>query len=228
MIVLKNIKKCYNKKKPEELALDGVNLTVEEGEMVAVMGPSGSGKSTLLKIIGGMERSSQGEYFFNGEAVHAMNNTKLQKFIKDKVSFIFQNFALLKDYTVYENVELPLTLKRVPKKERKQRVLESLETVGIAHLKKMYPAKISGGEAQRCAIARSMAAGNELILADEPTGALDSKRGEEIVAELKKLNALGRTVIVITHNPEVAKECNRTIFLEDGKIVGDRKNEEML
>lgn len=171
-----------------------------------------------------MERPTNGEYFFEEEAVHSMNNTKLQRFIKDKVSFIFQNFALLKDYTVYENVELPLALKKISRKERKQRVLDSLAMVGIDDLKKMYPAKISGGEAQRCAIARSIAAGNELILADEPTGSLDVKRGREIVDELKKLNALGRTVIVITHNPQVAKECDRIIFLEDGKIVTDENN----
>lgn len=225
MVELKNVQKFYDKKKPEELALKGVDLIIEDGQMVAIMGPSGSGKSTLLKIIGGMERLSTGKYYFNEIEIDSLSDTELQKFIRNNISFVFQNFALLKDYTVSENVALPLKIKKVPGKLRKQTVTESLEKLGIAHLKNKYPDKISGGEAQRCAIARSLASGNQLVLADEPTGALDIKNSIDTINELRKLNELGRTVIIVTHNSEVAKMCDRVVFLEDGKIVKDGKLE---
>lgn len=218
MIKLNNVTKIYETGNIKTNALNGICLNIEDGEMIAIMGPSGSGKSTLLNIIGCMDSLTSGKYEYNGCDVSALKRSHLNGFRKEHISFVFQNFALMKDYTVYENVELPLLTRNVAKKERKKIVKEKLELMGISELAKKFPTQISGGQQQRCAIARALAAGNDMILADEPTGALDSKTGNDIMDVLKQVNELGKTVIIITHDRNVANKCNRIIEIEDGKI----------
>ncbi|MDY5576534.1 MAG: ABC transporter ATP-binding protein [Lachnospiraceae bacterium] len=217
MIELRDVKKIYGDKQNQTEALKGVSLQIEDGQMVAIMGPSGSGKSTLLNILGCMDSLTSGEYVMNGVVVSKLKDGKRQIFARDHISFVFQDFALMKDYTVYENAELPLKIKNVPKKERKRRVMEALEQVGIADLYKKFPTKISGGQQQRCAIARALASDNRYILADEPTGALDSQTGRDIVSLLKSMTKQGRTVILVTHNREIAEYADKVIELADGK-----------
>ncbi len=218
MITLRNIVKSYNIEDKEFHALDGIDLDIAEGEMVAVMGPSGSGKSTMLNIIGGMDTPTSGEYRFNDMEVSKLGNVELHKFRKNNVSFVFQQFALMNKHTVYENVEMPLIAKKINRKKRKEIVMEKLEMLNIADQAKKLPTHLSGGQQQRCAIARALASDNKLILADEPTGALDSSTGEEILNIFQSINKMGKTVIVITHDINVASKCQRIISLEDGKI----------
>ena len=220
MIQLENIEKEYKGNGISTKALNGVSLKIEDGEMVSIIGPSGSGKTTLLNIIGCMDNVTAGRYFCGDTEVSALKNSKFEKFRKNNISFVFQQFALLDDYTVYENVELPLRVKNLPKKERKRRIREILGKFGIAELEKKYPTQISGGQQQRCAIARAVAAGTDIILADEPTGALDGATGQEIMEILKELNKEGKTVIVVTHDLNIAGQTERTIQIKDGKIVG--------
>lgn len=219
MIKLENVVKIYGSNESKTVALDGVSLEINDGEMLAIMGASGSGKSTMLNIIGAMDELTEGKYFYDDVEVNALKGNKLHKFRKENVSFIFQNFALMNDYTVYENVELPLLTKNISKKDRKKIVMEQLEVMGIKDLAKKFPTKISGGQQQRCAIARALASGNQLILADEPTGALDRKTGEDIMEAFRRMNELGKTVIIITHDENVAEKCDRVIRISDGKIV---------
>lgn len=219
MIKLENVVKIYGKNESKTVALDGVSLEISDGEMLAIMGASGSGKSTMLNIIGAMDELTEGRYFYDDVEVNTLKGSKLHKFRKENVSFIFQNFALMNDYTVYENVELPLLTKKISKKDRKKIVMEQMEIMGITDLAKKFPTKISGGQQQRCAIARALASGNQLILADEPTGALDKKTGEDIMEAFRKMNELGKTVIIITHDENVAEKCDRIIRISDGKLV---------
>lgn len=219
MIKLENVTKIYGKDGSKTVALDGVDLEIKDGEMVAIMGPSGSGKSTMLNIIGAMDDLTDGKYFFGDEEVSSLRGNKLHEFRKNNISFVFQNFALMNNYTVFENVELPLLSKRLSSRKRKEIVNEKLKIMGIADLAKKYPTKISGGQQQRCAIARALASGNELILADEPTGALDRKTGEDIMEAFTKLNEMGKTVIIITHDEHVANKCQRIIHINDGKVT---------
>ena len=200
-------------------ALKDINLEVKDGEFVAIMGASGSGKSTLLHILGGMDKLTSGEYYYNDEAVHDMSMGRLNIFRRDHVSFVFQNAALMKYYTVAENIEMPLLSMNVGKKERKKIIEEKMEAVGIAHLAKKLPIHISGGEQTRTAIARALAGDNELLLADEPTGALDQTTGKEIMEVFKKVHEMGKTIILITHDPNVAAYADRIIRIEDGKII---------
>ena len=218
MIKLENVTKIYGKDGSKTVALDGVDLEIKDGEMVAIMGPSGSGKSTMLNIIGAMDDLTDGKYFFGDQEVSSLRGNKLHEFRKNNISFVFQNFALMNNYTVFENVELPLLSKRLSSRKRKEIVNEKLKIMGIDDLAKKYPTKISGGQQQRCAIARALASGNELILADEPTGALDRKTGEDIMEAFTKLNEMGKTVIIITHDEHVAKKCQRIVHINDGKI----------
>lgn len=218
MIELKDVCKTYKYGKEETKALDNINLTIKDGEFVAVIGNSGSGKSTLLNIIGCMDLMDSGSYILNGQEISGIKINKLHKVRKESISFVFQNFALLNHYTVFENVEVPLLAKKVKKSERKRIVKEKLELMGIYDLKSKLPTKISGGQQQRCAIARALASDNNIILADEPTGALDSKTGEEIMNVLKKLNDIGKTVIIVTHNMDIAKQTDRILEMEDGRI----------
>ena len=196
-----------------------INLEVKDGEFVAIMGASGSGKSTLLHILGGMDKLTSGEYYYNDEAVHDMSMGRLNIFRRDHVSFVFQNAALMKYYTVAENIEMPLLSMNVGKKERKKIIEEKMEAVGIAHLAKKLPIHISGGEQTRTAIARALAGDNELLLADEPTGALDQTTGKEIMEVFQKVHEMGKTIILITHDPNVAAYADRIIRIEDGKII---------
>lgn len=218
MIELRNIVKIYDTEGVKTEALKGIDLKIDMGEYVAIMGASGSGKSTLLHILGGMDKATSGEYLYNNIRVNELKESKLHEFRKNNVSFIFQNFALMKYYTVFENVEMPLLSRGLSSKERKKIVREMLELVGIAELEKKLPIHISGGQQQRCAIARALASGNELILADEPTGALDSKTGQEIMEVFKKVREMGKTVVVITHDANVAEKADRIVRLEDGRI----------
>lgn len=218
MIELKDVCKTYKYGKEETKALDNINLTIKDGEFVAVIGNSGSGKSTLLNVIGCMDLMDSGSYILNGQEISGIKINKLHKTRKESISFVFQNFALLNHYTVFENVEVPLLAKKVRKSERKRIVKEKLELMGIYDLKSKLPTKISGGQQQRCAIARALASDNNIILADEPTGALDSKTGEEIINVLKQLNGMGKTVIIVTHNMDIAKQTDRILEMEDGRI----------
>ena len=218
MIELKDVCKTYKYGKEETKALDNINLTIKDGEFVAVIGNSGSGKSTLLNVIGCMDLMDSGSYILNGQEISGIKINKLHKARKESISFVFQNFALLNHYTVFENVEVPLLAKKVRKSERKRIVKEKLELMGIYDLKSKLPTKISGGQQQRCAIARALASDNNIIVADEPTGALDSKTGEEIINVLKQLNGMGKTVIIVTHNMDIAKQTDRILEMEDGRI----------
>lgn len=219
MIKLIHVKKDYTEGGVVTNALKDINLEVKDGEFVAIMGASGSGKSTLLHILGGMDKLTSGEYYYNDEAVHDMSMGRLNIFRRDHVSFVFQNAALMKYYTVAENIEMPLLSMNVGKKERKKIIEEKMEAVGIAHLAKKLPIHISGGEQTRTAIARALAGDNELLLADEPTGALDQTTGKEIMEVFKKVHEMGKTIILITHDPNVAAYADRIIRIEDGKII---------
>lgn len=219
MIKLIHVKKDYTEGGVITNALKDINLEVKDGEFVAIMGASGSGKSTLLHILGGMDKLTSGEYYYNDEAVHDMSMGRLNIFRRDHVSFVFQNAALMKYYTVAENIEMPLLSMNVGKKERKKIIEEKMEAVGIAHLAKKLPIHISGGEQTRTAIARALAGDNELLLADEPTGALDQTTGKEIIEVFKKVHEMGKTIILITHDPNVAAYADRIIRIEDGKII---------
>ena len=219
MIKLIHVKKDYTEGGVITNALKDINLEVKDGEFVAIMGASGSGKSTLLHILGGMDKLTSGEYYYNDEAVHDMSMGRLNIFRRDHVSFVFQNAALMKYYTVAENIEMPLLSMNVGKKERKKIIEEKMEAVGIAHLAKKLPIHISGGEQTRTAIARALAGDNELLLADEPTGALDQTTGKEIMEVFKKVHEKGKTIILITHDPNVAAYADRIIRIEDGKII---------
>ena len=219
MIKLIHVKKDYTEGGVVTNALKDINLEVKDGEFVAIMGASGSGKSTLLHILGGIDKLTSGEYYYNDEAVHDMSMGRLNIFRRDHVSFVFQNAALMKYYTVAENIEMPLLSMNVGKKERKKIIEEKMEAVGIAHLAKKLPIHISGGEQTRTAIARALAGDNELLLADEPTGALDQTTGKEIMEVFKKVHEMGKTIILITHDPNVAAYADRIIRIEDGKII---------
>lgn len=218
MIEFKNVTKIYGTEENGTKALDDVSLTIEDGEMVAVMGTSGSGKSTLLNIIGGMDKLTSGSYLYDGMNVGNMSVSELNKFRKNNVGFIFQHFALLNHYSAYENVEVPLRAHRIRRKERKRRIREKLSMVGIAEQADKLPVEMSGGQQQRCAIARALVYDNNLILADEPTGALDSQNSIEIMNIFRNINELGKTVIIVTHDADIAGKCDRIIQIEDGKV----------
>lgn len=218
MISMNKITKIYNKDSNDIPALQDVSIEINDGEMVAIMGASGSGKTTLLNIIGCMDGWNQGEYIFNETNVGKLKNDKLDKFRRQNFSFIFQQFALLKDYTVRENVELPLRAVNMPRKKRNEIVMDMLEKVGMEQYVDKIPTKLSGGQQQRCAIARALVTEASVILADEPTGALDSKTGQEIMDLLIQLNRFGKTVIIVTHDEKIAKQASRIIYLKDGKI----------
>lgn len=218
-IFLSNISKIYSSGKVKVQALDNVFLKVDKGEFVAIMGPSGSGKSTLLHIIGFLDKPTSGKYFFQGEDTSNFDEDKLS-FLRNRfIGFVFQFFNLLPRLNAFENVELPLIYAGISKKERKKRVEEVLEKVNIIHRANHRPSELSGGEQQRVAIARALVTGAEIILADEPTGNLDTKTGEEIMKLFKKLNDEGKTIIVVTHDPKVASFADKIIKIIDGKIV---------
>ncbi len=221
MIELRNIKKYYNMGQNIVKALDGVSLTIEDGEFVTIIGPSGSGKSTMMNIVGCLDIATKGEYLIDGVEISKYTENQLAFLRNKKMGFIFQGFNLLHNMNAYENVELPLIYQGITKAERHKRVINALEIVGMKERMKHKPSELSGGQQQRVAIARALATNPMCILADEPTGNLDTKTGDEIMKILKKLNSQGTTVVIITHNDEIARQSRRVVHILDGKIASD-------
>ncbi|MBC1250235.1 ABC transporter ATP-binding protein [Listeria welshimeri] len=218
MIQLFNISKTYQMGEDMVKALDNLSLQVTKGEFIAIIGPSGSGKSTLMNIIGILDRASSGEYYLNKMNLMRISDKKISKTRNKKIGFIFQQFNLMPRLTAFENVELPLIYRGTSKPTRKKIVLKSLERVGLLEKQKHLPAQLSGGQQQRVAIARAIAGNPEIILADEPTGALDSKTGEEVMRLLKEIHREGNTLIMITHDKTIAEQAERIIEIKDGKL----------
>ena len=219
MIQIKEMQKLFSTDEVETTALNGINLEIKEGEFVAIMGPSGCGKSTLLNIVGLLDNPSGGEYNFFGTEVSKMTERKRAQLRKGNIGFVFQSFNLIDELTVFENVELPLIYMDMPVKERKVKVEAVLERMNIMHRRNHFPQQLSGGQQQRVAIARAVVAKPKLILADEPTGNLDSKNGEEVMKLLQQLNEEGTTIIMVTHSPYDAGFSHRIVNLFDGKVV---------
>lgn len=221
MIELKGIVREYRNGDVVTPALTGIDLCIGKGEFAAVMGASGSGKTTLLHIIGCMDAPTSGIYRLDGEHLERASEKRLSAIRGQKISFVFQHFALLEDCTAAENVALPLLRQRMSGAERRAKVLAALEQVGIADLAHRKPSQLSGGQKQRTAIARAMVCGADILLADEPTGALDSRTGAEIMGVFQELNRMGKTIVIITHDRQVASCANRLIEMQDGRIIHD-------
>jgi putative ABC transport system ATP-binding protein len=219
MLKTKNLVKIFRSDEIETTALNNVNLEISEGEFVAIMGPSGCGKSTLLNILGLLDNPSRGQVFFNGIEVSNYSERQRTNLRKANVGFVFQSFNLIDELTVYENVELPLLYLRYSNADRKKRVLDTLEAMQIAHRKNHFPQQLSGGQQQRVAVARAVVANPKLILADEPTGNLDSVNGEDVMNLLTALNSKGTTIVMVTHSASDAEKAHRIIQLFDGYIV---------
>ena len=219
MIKTVNLQKIFRTEEVHTLALTNVNIEVSEGEFVAVMGPSGCGKSTLLNILGLLDNPTGGEYYLNGTEVSRYTESQRTDLRKGAIGFVFQSFNLIDELNVYENVELPLLYMGIPAAERKKRVEEALERMGMMHRVKHFPQQLSGGQQQRAAIARAVVAGPKLILADEPTGNLDSKNGREVMELLKELHRDGTTIVMVTHSQHDADYADRIINLFDGQVV---------
>jgi len=217
MIQANHLVKQYHLGGQTVRALDDVSITIDAGELVAIRGPSGSGKSTLMAILGCLDRPDAGEYFLAGEDVAHLSKNRLAEIRNQRIGFVFQTFHLLPRMSALENVELPLHY--AARRDAKERALKALDTVGLADRTHHEPNQLSGGQRQRVAIARAIVTDPAILLADEPTGALDSKTGEEILSLFKSLNAQGRTIIIVTHDPAVAKHCQREIYLMDGKVA---------
>lgn len=217
IIELKNICKKYGKGESTTVALSDVNLKIESGDFWSIMGPSGSGKTTLLNILGCMDIASQGDYFLKGKSINDLTRNELSKVRNEIISFVFQHFALLNDYSVYENIELPLNCQKISFKEKKERITYYMKRLGIEKLCKKNPSQISGGQQQRVAIARAMVTKADIILADEPTGALDQKTGKELLTLLQEINNEGKTILLVTHDAAVANIAKKRLFIEDGK-----------
>jgi len=219
MIQTLNLSKIFRTEEVETLALNEVSLTIDVGEFVAIMGPSGCGKSTLLNVLGLLDKPSGGRYLLMSEDVSNLRESEQADLRKGKIGFIFQSFNLIDELNVYENVELPLIYLKTPSAERKQIVHAILEKMDIAHRQKHFPQQLSGGQQQRVAVARAVAASPDLILADEPTGNLDSSNGEEVMSLLLRLNQEGTTIVMVTHSAECARQAHRVIHLLDGSVV---------
>ena len=224
MIKTTDLVKMFTTEEVETTALNRVNIDVERGEFVSIMGPSGCGKSTLLSILGLLDSPSSGSYEFLGEEVSNYSERERADYRKQHLGFIFQSFNLIDDLSVYDNVELPLIYREVPKSQRRAQVGAILEQMGIAHRRNHYPQQLSGGQQQRVAVARALVSDPDVILADEPTGNLDSAHGEEVMGLLKQLNAQGSTIVMVTHSASYAKYGNRTIYLFDGSVVDKPTN----
>lgn len=223
MIKIENLTKIFRTEEVETVALNGVNMQVEDGEFVAIMGPSGCGKSTLLNILGLLDNPTEGNYWLGTEEVGHLKEKNRTKYRKGCIGFVFQSFNLIDELTVEENVELQLKYLDVPRKERKERVLEILRKVNLSQRAKHYPQQLSGGQQQRVAIARAVIGKPSLILADEPTGNLDSKNGLEVMQLLSQLNSEGTTIVMVTHSQHDATYANRIVNLFDGQIVETMK-----
>ena len=224
LIHIENMKKIYNPGENEVRALDGIDLDIEKGDLVAIVGHSGSGKSTLMNMLGCLDTPTSGKYVLDGQDVASMTDNQLADVRNKEIGFIFQGFNLISNLDAVENVELPLVYRGVSKNERKQLAMEALKSVGLEDRMKHKPNEMSGGQQQRVAVARAVAAKPPIILADEPTGNLDTKSTQEIMEILKELHRSGRTVIIITHDEEIASQAHRVIRILDGRIEEDYSN----
>ena len=223
MLNMREVSRVYRTDTVETTALDGIFLDVADGEFVAIMGPSGCGKSTLLNVIGMLDSPTSGSYIFNGTEVAGLSESKLADFRKRNIGFIFQSFNLVDELSVRENIELALLYHNVPSGERRTRVDEVMDKVGIAHRAKHRPTQLSGGQQQRVAVARALVGEPKLILADEPTGNLDTAHGEEVMRMLRQLNQEGSTIVMVTHSPAHADFASRVVNMLDGRILQERR-----
>ena len=223
LIHLDGVKKVFYTEDVETHALAGIHLDVLPGEYVSIAGPSGCGKSTLLSILGLLDTPTEGTYTLNGNSVDNLSLSERARIRNREVGFIFQAFNLIGDLTVYENVELPLTYRGTPSAERKQKVQDALERVGMAHRMKHYPAQLSGGQQQRVAVARAVVGDPSIVLADEPTGNLDSSNGEAVMDLMRELHEAGSTICMVTHDPRYARHAQRTVRLFDGRVVEEEE-----
>lgn len=223
MLSMRDLSRVYRTDTVETTALDGIFLDVADGEFVAVMGPSGCGKSTLLNVIGMLDSPTSGSYVFNGTEVAGLSESKLADFRKRNIGFIFQSFNLVDELSVRENIELALLYHNVPAAERRTRVDVVMDKVGIAHRAKHRPSQLSGGQQQRVAVARALVANPNLILADEPTGNLDTAHGEEVMKMLQSLNSEGSTIVMVTHSPSHADYAGRVVNMLDGRILVEHR-----
>jgi putative ABC transport system ATP-binding protein len=226
VIHLEGVKKVFLTDEVETHALAGIDLEIKRGEYISISGPSGCGKSTLLSILGLLDSPSEGMYTLNSKPVQDLSMSERARVRNREIGFIFQAFNLIGDLTVYENVELPLTYRGMPSSERKKRSQESLEKVGMAHRMKHYPSQLSGGQQQRVAVARALCGQPVILLADEPTGNLDSRNGEAVMDLLRELHREGATICMVTHDPRYARYAERTVHLFDGKVVDEAFLEE--
>ena len=218
LLIMKNIVKSYQSGGEEQVVLDHVNFSVQEGEFVSILGPSGSGKSTMMNIIGCLDVPTSGEYFLNGREIENLDEVTLAKIRNREIGFIFQSFQLLPRSTICENVELPLMYAKVPARERRERAVEILTRMGLGEKIDYYPNQLSGGQQQRVAICRAVITQPSILLADEPTGALDQKTGKQVMELFKELNEEGRTIIMIAHDANIAKHAHRIVKILDGKL----------
>jgi len=223
MIAFNDLRKVYVMGEEHVAALDGVSLEIASGEYVAIVGPSGSGKSSLMNILGGLDRPTSGTYAFAGEDVGSFDDDQLAEFRRRRIGFVFQSFQLLPRLTALQNVELPMIYAGVAPAERRDRARAMLHRVGLGSRMGHKPTQLSGGQQQRVAIARALANAPDLLLADEPTGALDTQTGQEVLALFRELNAEGLTLVVVTHDPEVAGEARRQVAFRDGHIIHDER-----
>jgi putative ABC transport system ATP-binding protein len=223
MIEIKNLHKSYKMGSNTLHVLKGINFSIDEGELVAIMGSSGSGKSTLLNILGMLDEADSGDYTLDGVPIKNLDETKAAKYRNKFLGFVFQSFNLINYKSAMENVALPLYYQKVGRKERQEKALKYLEQVGLKEWAGHLPSELSGGQKQRVAIARAMAAEPKVLLADEPTGALDSKTSYEVMDLIQKINDAGNTILVVTHEPDIANMCKRIVHLKDGVIVEDKK-----
>ena len=222
LIKLEGVTKVFLTDEVETHALSGIHMDIKKGEYVSIAGPSGCGKSTLLSILGLLDTPSDGSYILNGRPVQGLTLPERARIRNREIGFIFQSFNLIGDLTVYENVELPLTYRGMPASERKQRVTDALEKVGMGHRAKHLPSQLSGGQQQRVAVARALAGSPAVLLADEPTGNLDSKNGDAVMELLRSLHKSGSTIVMVTHDARFARNADRTIHVFDGRVVEEQ------
>jgi putative ABC transport system ATP-binding protein len=222
LIQMENLTKVFTTDEVETHALAGVHLEIERGEFVSISGPSGCGKSTLLAILGLLDSPSNGRYILKGTPVERLDRSERARIRNREIGFIFQAFNLIGDLTVFENVELPLTYRHVPAAERKRMAREALERVAMSHRQKHYPSQLSGGQQQRVAVARALVGGPSILLADEPTGNLDSANGEAVIEILRNLHRGGATICMVTHDPRYARYADRTVRIFDGRVVEEQ------